>query len=797
MKRALLIILFLATTALADRWSPDDRFRLTGVSDPQISPDGKSVAVVVSRPNVKDNRNETEIVAVDIATGAQRPLTFERRGVAAPRWSPDGERLAFLANASAERDAKRQIWIMTTRGGDARRITDAPNGVQQFAWSPGGTQIAYVTADEAPAGDKNNKSFEVDDNDYLTSSATAPSHIWLISPDGGAARRVTSGAWSLPVAHPPGPAPSPLAWSPDGKSIAITRRETPNEKTPDAGHVAVVDVATGSVRRLTDRVQDESQPIFSPDGTRIAYWHSRGGERGNANAIWIAPVSGGAGTEITKGLDRNLFRAVWLPDGKSFLTASHDATTTAYWLIDAATGAHRRLDLGDVEPAHGFWPDAFVARNGAIAFTGTTPSHPRELWVLSSIDANPRQLTHFNDWVSSKELGRAERITWKFEGMDEDGVVITPPGFDPAKKYPLVVYIHGGPRSASTTGFASLVQSLAAQNWMVFSPNYRGSDNFGNAYTRAINDDAGAGPGRDVMAGIEAVKKRGSVDENRIAVGGWSYGGYMTSWMIGHYPIFKAAVSGAAVNDLVEQYTLGDGGLGRRITWGSPFSGPESLKKYVDQSPIAYASKIKTPTLVMCDTGDVRVPITQSYQMYRALRDNGVPVKFIAYPVGGHSPEDPVHGADVERRYIDWFARYIGEPNTPRAATREAVVAYVDRAAALVAKSGPSCDAFSAPAWFSGEWYVFVLGPDGTTLCHPAQPANVGRNTSDIVDANGKRHGDLMMAAATGAEGKGWVDYVWPRPGESKPVAKSAYVVSVTGPDGKKYVVGSGGYELK
>ena len=164
------------------------------------------------------------------------------------------------------------------------------------------------------------------------------------------------------------------------------------------------------------------------------YWHSRGGGRGNANAIWLAPASGGAGVEITKGLDRNIYRPVWSPDGKSFLTASHDATSTAYWLIDAATGTYRRLDLGDVEPAHGYWPDAFAARNGTIAFTGTTPSHPRELWVLSSVDAKPRQLTHFNDWVSSKELGRAERITWKFEGMDQDGVVITPPGFDASKK---------------------------------------------------------------------------------------------------------------------------------------------------------------------------------------------------------------------------------------------------------------------------------------------------------------------------------------------------------------------------
>jgi len=800
MKRALFIF-FIATAAFASRWSPSDRFKLVGVSDPQISPDGKLVAIVVSGANLKDNRNETEIVAVDAATGATRALTFERRGVASPRWSPDGERMAFLANASAERDAKRQIWIMNTRGGDARRITDAANGVQQFAWSPDGAQIAYVTADEtekkASDLEKNNRSFEVDDNDYLMSTAPTPSHVWVISPDGGAARRVTSGAWSLPVAHPPGPAPSPLAWSPDGKSIAVTMRDTPHEKTPDAGHIAIVDVASGSVRRLTDRAQEETQPVFSPDGKSVAYWHNRGGQRGSANAIWISPAGGGNGTEVTKNLDRNIYRSIWLPDGKSFLTASHDATTTAYYFVDVESGAFRRLELGDVEPAHGYWPDAFVARNGSIAFIGTTPTHPRELWMMSSVDAKPRQLTHYNDWISSKELGSAQRVTWSFEGMQQDGVVLTPPGYDASKAYPLVLYIHGGPRSASTTGFSSLTQSLAANNWIVFSPNYRGSDNFGNAYTRAINDDAGAGPGRDVMAGIEAVKKRFRIDESRIAVGGWSYGGYMTSWMIGHYPIFKAAVSGAAVNNLVEQYTLGDGGLGRRITWGSPYSGPEAMKKYVEQSPISAASKIRTPTLIMCDTGDVRVPITQSYEMYRALRDNGVPAKFIAYPVSGHSPDDPVHAADVERRYIDWFARYLTDANTPRAASHDEVAAYVDRAAALVAKNGASCEAFSSPAWFDGDWYVFVLGADRKTLCHPAQPAMVGKAANEIVDPNGKRIGDLFFAAANGANGRGWVDYVWPRPGQTAPVAKNAYVVGVTGPDGKRYVVGSGGYELK
>lgn len=379
----------------------------------------------------------------------------------------------------------------------------------------------------------------------------------------------------------------------------------------------------------------------------------------NETRIWLAPASGGAGKDVTSGIDRNLARAIWMPDGKSLLVGGHDAATTSYW-IQPLDGSARKLDLGSVEPWNGFWIDASVSRNGAIAFTGTMPNHPRELYVMDSPDAKPRAVTNFNDWISSKQLGNVETLTWKNEGFDEDGVLVTPPDFDASKKYPLVVYIHGGPRASTTAGFAWLPQLFAAQNWVVFQPNYRGSDNLGNTYTRSIVGDAGAGPGRDVIAGINEVKKRGFVDENKMVVGGWSYGGYMTSWMIGHYPtLFKAAVAGAAVNNLVDQYTLGDANVARAYAMGgSPYVG-DNMKKYIDQSPITYASKVKTPTLILSDMGDVRVPVTQSFQMYHALKDNNVPVKFIAYPVSGHSPEDPAHQSDIDHRYVDWFTQYL------------------------------------------------------------------------------------------------------------------------------------------
>jgi dipeptidyl aminopeptidase/acylaminoacyl peptidase len=662
MKRLLILIALFAVTAFADRLTFTDRFRIVTPGDPQFSPDGHSVAFVVTRVNLKENRYDSDIDLFDVASGAIHPLTFERRGIAQPRWSPDGTQIAFLANASADKDAKRQIWVLPIRGGDARRVTDSSQSVQQFAWNPDGTTFAFVTSDEPEKKtdlEKFNKAFEVSDDDFLIREGAIPSHVWTIPSTGGAAKRLTSGPWSLPIAHPPGAVPSPVTWSPDGKTLLIAQLANPHSSAGQTSRIASVDVASGTVRRITSAELGESHPMFSADGKSVVYMHPRAGERMSETRIWIAPAGGGAGKDVTSGIDHNLARAIWMPDGKSLLVGGHDAATTSYW-IQPLDGSARRLDLGSVEPWNGFWIDASVSKNGAIAFTGTTPNHPRELYVMDSPDSKPRAVTNFNDWISSKQLGNVETLTWKNEGFDEDGVLVTPPDFDASKKYPLVVYIHGGPRASTTAGFAWLPQLFAAQNWVVFQPNYRGSDNLGNTYTRSIVGDSGAGPGRDVIAGINEVKKRGFVDENKMVVGGWSYGGYMTSWMIGHYPtLFKAAVAGAAVNNLVDQYTLGDANVARAYAMGgSPYVG-DNMKKYIDQSPITYASKVKTPTLILSDMGDVRVPVTQSFQMYHALKDNNVPVKFIAYPVSGHSPEDPAHQSDIDHRYVDWFSQYL------------------------------------------------------------------------------------------------------------------------------------------
>jgi len=653
--RILLILLAaLGLQAEKRRVTPDDVFHIASVSDPQISPDGKSIACVISRPNEKENRFDDELVLVDVATGAQRTLTYDRHHVGSPRWSPSGDRIAFIA---VPKDGP-QLFVLPMNGGEALQVTKAKEGVQQFAWRPDGKAFAFVAADEKPEKKDRAKfedAFEPGNIDYLAQELPLSSHVWIINDDGSEAKRITSGGWSVPTAEPPGPVPSPLSWSADGKLLAITKQESPVYGDSDRTSIQIVDVATGNARALTKQVKFETTPVFSPDGSKVAYWYPRDNDPNNEVEIYVAPSAGGTAVDATRDIDRSLFRALWMPDGKSLLVGGHDATATALW-IQPIGGAAKKLDLGEISPSWSFWIDMNVGRDGAIAFTGSEPLHPRELYYMSSATAKPRRLTSLNDdAVASLDLGNVERVTWTNDGFNEDGIVVYPPDFKPDHKYPLVLSIHGGPQAASTRTFSLFSQILAAQGWVVFSPNYRGSDNLGNTYERAIFNDAGAGPGRDVMAGIAALEKRGFIDHDRIAVSGWSYGGYMTSWLIGHSNIWKAAVSGAAVNNLVHEYALSDNNVTAGYSFGGSPYDPKLAKQYLEQSPITYVHAIRTPTLILTDTGDTRVPATQSFEMYHALKDNGVEVKFVAYPVGGHFPGDPVRSADLYRRWVEWI----------------------------------------------------------------------------------------------------------------------------------------------
>lgn len=635
-----------------------DARNVVDVSDPQISPDGSHIVCVVTRSQYSQNRTTSDVVLVDVRTGSQRVLTHDRSDVAGPLWSPSGDRIAFIASAGAGDDAQDQVYVMAMSGGDARKVTNAPSGVDVFAWKPDGSALAYVTESE-PANKhaiaQGHDYFEVGNDAFLTTRAPLPLRLWVVDADGRNARQVTSGPWSIATPD----TSVPLSWSPDGREVVLARVPTPHTGDGNWSTIVVVDVTSGALRQLTSHTKNELYPEFSPDGQKVVYWYPTGGDYLNQRQAMVAPASGGDGASVSQDLDIDVNGVRWMPDSASLLIGAALGTRISLWL-QPLHGVARKLNLGDVNPNNDYWVDMTVGKDGAIAFAGAEPKRPTELYYLSSASGTLRRLTDFNAITSALDMGETQTVTWKGpDGFTEDGVLTYPTGYVRGRQYPLVVHIHGGPDLASTTEFWDWVQILAAHGYLVFQPNYRGSDNLGNAYQHVIYNDVAGGGGRDIMAGIAAVEAMGIVDRSRIAVGGWSYGGTMTAWLIGHYPGWRAAVLGAAYMNGVEDHDLSDSNVSDVVYWpGSPWTA-NYLGGYRAQSPISWWKNITTPTLILSNARDIRVPVTQSYAMFHALKDNHVPVKFIVWPHSGHEPAGPVSWEDRYQLWLDWLEEYL------------------------------------------------------------------------------------------------------------------------------------------
>ena len=646
------------SSAAEQRFTLDDIYRTVGVSSPRISPDGTTLVFTRAHVDLEHDRRDSELVLLDIRSHEQHVIKTDRT-VHDPTWSPDGSQIAYLADDSGHHT---QIWLTPPRNAQAQQLTHSPTGVEQFVWRPDGKAIAYLTSDEVPKRTgiaRFQDAFRVTDNAYLDAGPFPPAHLWLAAVPLDSARgrsiphddKLTSGSWSVAA----GNAESTISWSPDGKKLVYVR--IPNALLGDADQsvVEVLDVATRKSTPLTGRTRYEFNPRYSPDGMEVAYTYARDGDPMNQANIFLSPGHG-PGFDLTKiGLDANTTNYAWYPDSKALLIEGNAGTHEALWRV-LRNGHVERLQLGEVNPLGDY--AGSIARDGAIAFVGTTPHHPGEIYYRSPSGKLTR-LTDYNGDLASKDLGRVESLSWHNGHFLEDGVLTYPVDYVKGKRYPLVLLIHGGPTGASTTNWDELAQLMAARGWFVLRPNYRGSDNLGNAYEHAIYIDATHGPGLDILAGVAATEKSVPVDPKRICVSGWSYGGMMTSWLITQDHRWACAVSGAAVDDLVYDYSLADDISADRLGMpGSPFVG-NNMAAYRAVSPLTYYKNVKTPTLILSDMYDVRVPAAQSYAFYHALRDNGVPVEFYEWPVHGHFPGDPVRTADVYRYWIDWIAQHV------------------------------------------------------------------------------------------------------------------------------------------
>lgn len=631
----------------------DDYYKIVGISDARIAPDGKEIVISVGRVNAKKDGYDSELVLVNVATHAQRVLTYGRDDVGDPQWSPDGNRLAFVAPSGSGEEATPQVFVLPMNGGDARPVTHAKLGVETYAWRRDGEAIAYVTQDDAHAGGPlgpHDDLFKVGDDGFTTRKLPVPSHLWVqkLRLD-SAPERLTEGTWSIYADR--------ISWSADGRYIAFER--LPGARFDDILHsrVAVVDVASKQVTIVGEPGWGLS-PAFAPKGDELAFTQGRDHSFVTHQDAAVVSAAGAGMRDPAPGLDRDVEFLDWTPNG-SLLLGATDRVTHALWL--ASGGKVRRVDLGDVQFGGGS-----IASNGAVAFTGSTPTSPSELYFLApGSDAPPVKLTEYNRAVADLGLSPTREFSWTNDGFTEYGALTYPAGYTAGKKYPLVLVIHGGPTSESSTiAFNPLVQMLVAHGAFVLQPNYRGSDDNGFAYAHAIiGHEPPLGPGTDIVAAIRALEARGEIDESRIGVSGWSAGGWLTSWLITHYDLFKAAVSGAAVDDAVMQATLSQIDSYMPYLFGgiTPWS-PGGMEAYRQSSPVTYAANVKAATLILSDTGDSRVPAPEAYEFFSALRDLGKTVEFVAIPANGHHPSDPVRNRAVDEAWVGWMVQHVPLP---------------------------------------------------------------------------------------------------------------------------------------
>jgi dipeptidyl aminopeptidase/acylaminoacyl peptidase len=622
---------------------------LTTLLDPQIAPDGKRVALIVRRPDFAKNEYANELVLVDVRTKAARTLVHERDDVASPRWSPAGDRIAYVATPPKDpgdkEDPKPQLFVLRLDGGEPARVTDAAHGVESFAWRPDGRGFAYLTRDDAP-DEKRIKAhddwFEITDNAWTSRAAPVPTHLWTVTADGKKAHRVTRGTWSL-TGDP--------VFAPGARGVYVARTPAASTNHYRARTIVLADLASGNVRAITHGSTDS--PDVAPDGKRLVY----SGEHPQAfsqTELFVSDLDGRNARDLTARLDRDVQFDVFLPHDR-VVVGANDGTRDRLFAL-APDGTPRALPLADVDLAGG----ATAARDGTLAFVGVTPTHPAELYVLRDGARAPQRTTRYNDNIAAHAFGRTRTIAWRSaDGFTANGVLTEPVNAVPGKKYPLVVLIHGGPTATSTEGFSSLAQLMAARGWYVFQPNYRGSDNAGRRWAQATVPHITSAPARDVLDGVDAVLRLNVVDPSRIGVSGWSEGGLLTSWLIAHDHRWRAAMSGAAVNDWTGYANLTDAqDFSPSFIGPSPYASDKERALYDAESPLTYAADVKTPTLIMTDAGDQRVPTPLAYEFYHAVRATGTPVEMVVIPVNGHNPSDPLHREDRTHRWIDWFARH-------------------------------------------------------------------------------------------------------------------------------------------
>ncbi len=644
-----------------------DLLSVKQVGSPEISPDGRMVVYTVrawengSGANSQRKESRSHIWRVNADGTGARQITFGERGESAPRWSPDGSRLSFVSargdGAAPEGDGEEpvaQLWLMPADGGEASRLTDSRESVGAYAWSPDGKTIAYLARD-AQAKEQTDKRKRRDDPQVFEGDFRL-THLFVVEVATRVSTELVHDA-ALTVSGEP-------SWSPDGTRVAFSAAPTPMVRD-DRSDVYIATVASKTIEKITTNLGPDTGAAWSPDGRTIAYLSSPNSGKplgdgiplqrvGNEHLMLYDVDARTARDAAARDFDLSPGALHWLPDSRTILFSTGVRAYRDIFTFDVASGRYTQRSHGRVASI------ASVGPHG-IALVAETSSSPAEIYVAAGLDAEPRKLTDANPEARSFALGKTEVVSWKSDGYTIEGVLLKPLNYQEGKRYPLMVVAHGGPTGAHTDGYRVAYgdggENFAGEGWAVLYPNPRGSTGYGEKFTQANFNDWGGGDYRDIMTGVDAMIARGIADPDKLAFQGWSYGGYMTAWVVSQTSRFKAAMMGAGIPDLVSMYNTNDipNYLG---TFFGGIPSKETLPLYNARSAITYVDKVTTPLLILHGGSDQRVPIGQPMEYFRALKDRGKTVELVFYPREGHGFQEYYHQLDRLQRQHDWITKY-------------------------------------------------------------------------------------------------------------------------------------------
>ncbi len=672
---AALAVLLLPALALAQNarrpYSLDDFAKLKSVSDPEVSPDGKWVAYVVSASNVEKDKRDSDIWMVSWDGSETIQLTSSPDSESRPRWSPDGKYLAFTASRGDEEEKKKgaQVWLLNRAGGEAQRVTDLKGGVTDYAWSPDSTRLVLVVNDPDPADEpekiegwkrKTRPPIVIDRYDFKRDYAgyleRLRTHLYVFDVKTRKAEQITSGDYD----------DSQPAWSPDGTRIAFVSKRGPAAERSNDTNIFVVGAKAGAEpQAVTTFPGADGGPIaWSPDGQWISYL------QGDVAKFWayqqrqlaIVPAAGGEARLLTDTLDRAVSEPLWAPDGQSLLVVVEDDRVEYLARVPVAGGKVERLTTGRRVVG-----SVSVSPGGAVALLSSTASEPNEVHKLDA-GRLERLTSHNDDWLKGVVLSNVEDVTFTAkDGTVVNGLLARPAG-SVGSRLPFILWIHGGPNGQDDHSFDYIREVLAASGYAVLQVNYRGSSGRGSAFQKAIAADWGHLEVVDLLAGVDWAVRSGVADPERLGIGGWSYGGILTNYTIATDTRFKAAASGAGSSLQLSMYGTDQYIVQYDIEMGQPWKNPDVWMKV--SYPFFKADRIATPTLFMCGEKDFNVPITGSEQMYQALKSNGVEAQLVVYPGQYHGLSIPSYQRDRLDRYVKWFNRFLkGAGASPQTTT--------------------------------------------------------------------------------------------------------------------------------